>query len=390
MNQLLKTVFFLALAVQIFFTASTKAEVPIKIFSDFGYVYDNNAANNSFQIHDVDLFLSGNIDKNVSYLAEINFQPSFSSLETEIERTYLQYQFSPWLKVSLGRFHTALGYWNDTYHHGGYLQTSASRPTMEQFEDSGGLLPVHTTGVEIRGRGKKYGEGTLGYLFNVGNGRGPVKDPTSSFNSYSKSKSLSGGVYYEFENGMRVGGNFWRSDLPGGTLLANDTTPATYTNSSGSTVLVTGPKGVETIYGMHFIYSTPEYEWLSEYNLMLHHYDAGSSNANGSADTTIHFFYSQFGYHLGPYFTPFVRYELDSPSTYDAYLNANPGYRATGLPATLRQLVAGTRYELSASSALKLEFTYLSSGAPIFLTDTPNPNNKLTDWRTNLNWSFVW
>ena len=370
-------------------SSSARADLPLKGFTDFSYIYDKNSANNSFQIHDLDIFISGNIDKKVSYLAEVNFQPSFSNVTMDLERTYVQYEVNPWFKVAMGRFHTALGYWNETYHHGSYLQTSASRPTMERFEDAGGLLPVHTTGIEIRGSGQ-YDFGVFGYLFDIGNGRGPVKDPSSFFNSYTKSKSVSGGLYYSFENGMRLGANFWRSDLPGGALLADDTTPATYTDSTGATVVVTGPHGIEWIYGTHFIYNTPEFEWLNEYNIMLHHYTSGSHNLNGSLDTTIHFFYSQFGYHVNSTLTPYVRYEIDTPSTHDAYLNANPGYKSVGLPATLRQFVVGSRYELSAASALKLEFTYLSSGGPLTFNNNPNTDGKTTDWQTNLNWSFAW
>ena len=138
---------------------------------------------------------------------------------------------------------------------------------------------------------------------------------------------------------------------------------------------------------------------------MLHHYFAGSiqppgtTNAGapfnngvdglGSKDTTIHLLYSQFGYHVNEKWTPYVRYELDSPSAYDAYLNASPGYVGQGLPATMRQFVVGARYELSPGSALKFEATYMSSGAPIYLANTPNPSDKMTDYQGNINWSFA-
>lgn len=371
------------------FGISAHADLPLRGFSDMSYIYDSNASNNSFQIHDVDFFISGSVDKKVSYVAEVNFQPTFEGVSTDIERSYIQYEINPWFKIAIGRFHTALGYWNDTYHHGSYLYTSVTRPLMERFEDSGGLLPVHNTGIEIRGKGA-FHDGNIGYIFNIGNGRGPVKDPSTFFNSYSKSKSISASVFYEMDSGLRVGVNAWRSELPGGALMAADSTPATYTDSNGNTVQVTGPKGSEYIYGAHMVYNTPEIEWLTEYDLMLHHYYIGSSNADGSKDTTINLLYSQFGYHVNSVLTPFVRYEIDATSTADAYLNASPGYKATGLSGTLRQYIAGARYELSASSALKLEVTYLNSNAPLFITNSPNPTSNKTDWQSNLNWSFAW
>jgi len=391
------------------FCLSAGADVPFRGFTDFSYIWDNSTSTNYFQIHDLDVFTAGSIDKHVSYLAEINFQPGFDGVSIDLERTYAQYTVSSWFKIAMGRVHTALGFWNDTYHHGSYLATAATRPMYQRFEDAGGLLPVHNTGIEIRGNGA-VGSGNLGYIFNIGNGRGPVKDPTSFFFSYSKSKSVSAVAYYEFENGLRVGGNFWASDLPGGATLSGDSTPSTNNlNSSsglatnvyapGSSPYIAGPKGSEVILGAHIIYNSADIEWLTEYEHMTHSYVGGSdtltgfanSNPDGSLSTSIDLVYSQLGYHIG-LFTPYIRYEMDATSTADGYLNASPGYKMQGLWATTRYYVAGARYELSAASALKFEATYISSGAPIFLANMSNnsPPTSTTDWITNLNWSLAW
>ena len=268
---------------------------------------------------------------------------------------------------------------------------------------------MHNTGIEIRGNGPM-GSGNFGYIFNVGNGRGPVKDPPSFFNSYTKSKSVSGVAYYEMANGLRVGANFWRSDLPGGCGLAGD---------SSQNTSACGPTGAEWIYGAHIVYNSPSIEWITEYEIMLHHYYQGStylgatpqnqtsSNPNassvqqgqsyyngvdgqGSRDTTIHMVYSQLGYHVTEAWTPYVRYELESPNEYDAYLNASPGYSAQGLPATMRQFTAGARYELSSASALKFEGTYINSGALIWNANVADNSPQMTDFQANINWSFAW
>ena len=50
--------------------------------------------------------------------------------------------------------HTLLGYWNQAYHHGTWLQTTVFRPEIYRWEDDGGgLLPVHEVGVRARRRG---------------------------------------------------------------------------------------------------------------------------------------------------------------------------------------------------------------------------------------------
>ncbi len=369
-----------------FFEISASADVPFRGFTDFSYVYDATNSANYFQIRDLDIFVSGQLDKRVSYTAEINFQPSFNGVGVDLERTFVQYQVSPWFKVAVGRFHTALGYWNDTYHHGSYLATSATRPVMERFEDAGGLLPVHNTGIEIRGNGL-VGSGNFGYIFNIGNGRGPRKDPPTSFFSYNKSKSVSGVVFYELSNGIRVGANFWRSDLPGGYALDGDST-----NTASS-----GPKGTEYIAGFHFIYNSPSIEWLSEYHHMYHSYVGGTDswnivnqNADGSTQTHIDLMYAQLGLHFG-LFTPYVRYEINATSTNDVYLNSGSP-TVQGLPATTRNYVLGTRYELSSISALKAEYTFVSSGAPVFISNfsNQNPPTSLTNQSIQVNWSLAW
>ena len=122
--------------------AKSEEGVPLRGFSDMSYVYDSTDDSQSFRIGLVDFFLAKPIDAKTNFLVELGLEPSYAGVGIDLERSYVQYVVGPWLKVSVGRFHTALGYWNDTYHHGGYLQTSVSRPVMERFEDNGGLLPT--------------------------------------------------------------------------------------------------------------------------------------------------------------------------------------------------------------------------------------------------------
>lgn len=65
----------------------------------------------------------------------------------EIQRLQLGWRFAGGDTVWAGRFHTPIGYWNTAYHHGTYLQTSISRPGIEEFEGGHGPLPTHFTGL---------------------------------------------------------------------------------------------------------------------------------------------------------------------------------------------------------------------------------------------------
>jgi len=69
-----------------------------------------------------------------------------STHENELERFKLGWQAEAETIGWIGRFHSPSRYWNSIYHHGQYLQTSISRPFIEEFEDDGGVLPTHSTG----------------------------------------------------------------------------------------------------------------------------------------------------------------------------------------------------------------------------------------------------
>jgi len=70
-----------------------------------------------------------------------------STEEIELERFKLGWQAGEETIGWIGRFHSPSRYWNAIYHHGQFLQTSISRPFLEQFEDDGGVLPTHSTGL---------------------------------------------------------------------------------------------------------------------------------------------------------------------------------------------------------------------------------------------------
>jgi len=70
-----------------------------------------------------------------------------SDHEGDLERFQLGWQVSDDTIVWAGRFHQPSSVWNHDHHHGQYLQTSISRPAIDEWEDLGGILPQHFTGV---------------------------------------------------------------------------------------------------------------------------------------------------------------------------------------------------------------------------------------------------
>ena len=89
----------------------------------------------------------------------------------EVERSIVRYDYNDNLKVSFGRYHTPINYWNTAFHHGAWLQTTISRPEMVQFGSQ--FLPVHFIGALLEGKVSAHGA-NLSYQAGVGNGRGNV------------------------------------------------------------------------------------------------------------------------------------------------------------------------------------------------------------------------
>lgn len=90
--------------------------------------------------------------------------------ENEIERLQMGWRLLPETTLWVGRFHNPLGDWNSRYHHGAYVQTAISRPGIFEFEDDGGVLPMHITGVLLEGlyTGKNHG-----WHYSLAAGAGP-------------------------------------------------------------------------------------------------------------------------------------------------------------------------------------------------------------------------
>lgn len=97
--------------------------------------------------------------------------PAATGFNAEIERAIIRFDQSDQLKVSLGRYHTPINWWNTAYHHGQWLQTTISRPEMVQF--GGRFIPVHFVGALAEGAFSS-GGWNVNYQAGVGNGRGSV------------------------------------------------------------------------------------------------------------------------------------------------------------------------------------------------------------------------
>jgi hypothetical protein len=97
--------------------------------------------------------------------------------ESDLERFQIGWEPSADTVVWLGRFHQASSVWNHVHHHGQYLQTSITRPAVDEWEDLGGTIPQHFLGLLVesdwhlsggRGLHTAFGGGLAPFLTDQG------------------------------------------------------------------------------------------------------------------------------------------------------------------------------------------------------------------------------
>jgi hypothetical protein len=75
-----------------------------------------------------------------------------SDEEHDLERLQVGFELLPDTVIWFGRFHQPASAWNTEHHHGHYLQTAITRPSIELWEDEDGIIPQHITGVYLDSR----------------------------------------------------------------------------------------------------------------------------------------------------------------------------------------------------------------------------------------------
>jgi len=303
----------------------SKTLMKIRGFGDVTFHGDNRHGDNtSFTLGQLNLFITSDISERFKFLGELVFEAdSHNSFGAEFERYLLQYSRNDYFNVSIGRYHSAIGYYNTAYHHSTWLQTATGRPLLFEFEDRGGPLPVHTVGVSVTGL---VPSGRVGwhYVAEVGNGRAslsPGSEPVQNVvdENNGKSFNLAFLVKPEAVRGLQAGFSAYHDGLkPAG--LANVT---------------------ETILAAHAVLVRPNFEWLNEALLIRHAVD-GSRTFNTPG------FYTQVSKRFASY-RPYFRYQyINEP-------DAEPVFPQLG---RREGPSVGLRFDPSESVAIKLQYDY--------------------------------
>ena len=270
----------------------------------------------SFGLGQYVFFITSPLAEHISFLGETTFQFN-NAFQATIERVVVTFSPKSYFRVSMGRMHTPIGYWNNTYHHGTLIQPTIDRPVMFLFENRRGVLPIHTTGIQVGGR--DVSPLHLGYDIMIGNGIG--SSPTTD-NDRAKSYTVS--VHSQITSALRIGASFYGDHIARGTL-----------NLAGTPMA----QGVgQRMVGGFAVLQGSQYELIAEYQHSRNRPDSLGG------PTITHALYAYGGYRLGE-LVPYVRYDRLQFPAGDLYYTDDD----------VRLGIVGARYDFSPQVTGKAE-----------------------------------
>lgn len=136
-------------------------------FADVNYLETERSVDEGFVLGQVVGHVSAGLSERLVFFGEVSATARPEQYRLEVERAILRYEFGDPLKISAGRYHTPISWWNVAYHHGLWLQTTVGRPEMIRF--GGRVLPVHYIGAMVEG---SFPTSPLGFGYAVGAGNG--------------------------------------------------------------------------------------------------------------------------------------------------------------------------------------------------------------------------
>lgn len=285
----------------------------------------NPASNSGFYLGQLDFHIASALSRKVSYFTEITLNAHPTDYTVEVERSFIRYDYDDYFKMSFGRFHTPISYWNTAYHHGAWLFTTVDRPF--QVKIGGNFTPLHFVGALAEGNIPSGGLG-LAYNIGIGNGRGEVISRPGDAGDINNNRSWVVKVFSRPTKfyGLEAGGSYYHDKIS----------------------LPTGPQYREWIANAYVVWTKGAPEFLAEVFNVHHSNIATGAFANSDA------MYAQFAYRL-PWFEqslkPYYRFEYTHMPLSEQVFTYQPQVES----------IVGLRYDISTFAAFKAEYRYYAS-----------------------------
>src|SRR5438477_6000267 len=185
----------------------------IRGFGDVDFsATDQKGSVSGFDLGQFVLHLASPLSQKVSYFGEVSFTAQPNTYEVNVERTIIRYDYNDYFKISFGKYHTPISYWNTAFHHGAWLQTTVSRTEMVRF--GGTFIPVHFVGLQAEGNIPSGGLG-LGYNVGLGNGRSSILSKAGDNGDSNDNRAWVASVFARPARlyGLQFGGAVYRDKL---------------------------------------------------------------------------------------------------------------------------------------------------------------------------------
>jgi len=325
-----KRFYFLPVFIFIFFTSTLFAQnTQIKGFVDALSSLEKGKL--SFGFGEQDLFITSELSDRLSFLGESVFKYTPSSpteFSVSIERVVIKYNFEGNNNIIVGKIHTPLNYWNDTYHHGRVFFPTIERPLLF----AANIIPLHTVGISFQGH--DLGRLKFGYDVVVGNGLG-----SADVLDNDKRKSFTAAVHIKPADQLKIGLSYYNDAIAKGSQVHERTI-----NWKVNQNLFTGSVA----------YFGKKFEVLGESTLA-----SNKTDTTGSKTTVASYIYA--GYRIAEKLVPYIRIDDLQYENGEIYFDKN----------NTTSVVAGMRYQINYLAVVKLEYQYQHA-------ETTGNTNKIT------------
>jgi len=292
-------------------------------FGDVSYISEDGSDEDGFAIGQAVAHLSASLGDSFGVFGEFSATARDGEYKGAVERLIVKYDFSDRYKLSAGRYHTPVGYWNSGFHHGAWLQTTVSRPELVKFGSK--IVPIHFVGALLEG---SLPSGRLGldYKVGIGNGRHSNIAAAGDSGDINSDKAWMLQLNSKPRNlfGLNVGLGFYNDEIP----------------------LLDGTDVQENTVSAYAVWTKESPEFIFEYLHSTHELLTDSS-VSGDVDA----WYAQVAYRLPgkrSQWKPYARIEHTRVDDSDPLLGAE-GLDYDGG-------VLGVRWDFNDYAALKAEY----------------------------------
>ncbi|HMH35166.1 MAG TPA: hypothetical protein VK543_19150 [Puia sp.] len=275
----------------------------------------------SFGFGEQDLFITSELNDRISFLGEsvFKFTPTTpTEFSVSVERVIIKYNYIGNHNLLIGKHHTPLNYWNDTYHHGRVFFPTIDRPLLF----AANIIPLHTVGVDLQGH--DLGAVKFGYDFMVGNGLG-----SNEVSDNDKFKSVTAAIHIKPVDKLRLGLSYYYDVISKGADVHGKVI-----NWQVDQQLLSGS----------IAYFGRKFEFLAESTLGFDHTDT-----TGTKQTSASYIYA--GYKIHEKFIPYVRFDYLQYQDGEIYFTKN----------NTTSIVGGIRFQINYLAVVKLEYQHMKA-----------------------------